>query len=368
MLRPGRSILFGPLPPPYGGVSVFMNAICAPVIERGVHVWSYLARGGYPDSAENPRYVNHRRFAHIWALFREGRHAQITDSTHFHLEYPNILLLPMWIFAKSVLRFRWIKLLHDGSLPSRYENFGPVKKWLFRAAIYNIDEFIVYSRDLESWLKQVIKFERKIAFMPLLLPLPADWGIKSVDAELTEKLERFSAHQKRVSSIGVFIPSYGFHHVAAEIEKIRRETNEDIGLLLVDAQFAENDGYRESVVKGRDWIEIATKVPHPCLNHVFSKSHVFVRAFEHESFGLSRVEALWCGTPVIATNIGETRGMLLYDCGDMDQLRHHLKEVLAGRFEIDIARWADIFQMEAQENLKNYVRAITGDTSEAYAD
>ena len=42
--------------------------------------------------------------------------------------------------------------------------------------------------------------------------------------------------------------------------------------------------------------------------------------------GISRIEALWCGVPVVATRAGETRGMLLYDFGDVEQLTVSCKQ------------------------------------------
>ena len=77
-----KPILFGPLPPPFGGVSIFMKAIAARAAGFGFRVWSYK---GKPEN--NGIYVNHRRFGHLLALLREGRGARITDSTHFHVEY-----------------------------------------------------------------------------------------------------------------------------------------------------------------------------------------------------------------------------------------------------------------------------------------
>jgi glycosyltransferase involved in cell wall biosynthesis len=361
------AILFGPLPPPYGGVSVFMDTIRDAAISRGVRVWSYTGRPQEKDSGQ-VRFVNHRRFGHILALIREGRKGRITDSTHFHLENPNVLVLPLWVLAKFFLGFTWIKLLHDGSLPSRFTTFSHRQKWLFRMAIRNIDEFIVYSRDLESWLRREARFAGKIWFIPLLLPLPTNWGREPLAAPLLEKLDRFSERKRSVCSIGVFIPSYGFHHVVEAIEILRSETNEDIGLLLLDGHFAFDAAYRNKVLAGRDWIEVAENVRNPCLKEVFSRCDVFVRAFEHESFGLSRIEALWCGTPVIATNVGETRGMLLYDFGDVERLRGNLETVFDGDHGIDIPMWAAVFKDEAKDNLKDYLSVLTGEATETCAD
>ena len=339
-----------------------MSAIRDAAIESGVQIWAYTGES-HNKHDRNVLFVNHRRFGHIWELFRRGHGAHITDSTHFHLEYPHPALLPLWLASKSVLRFRWIKLLHDGSLPSRYESFGRLRKWLFITAIRHIDVIIVVNRELESWLRRVADFKGNVSFISPLLPLPPNWGDEQLSSSLLEKIDQFSTHKKRVMSIGVFTPSYGFHHVADSIERLRRETDEDIGLLLVDGRFDGDDEYRERVLNGRDWITVAENVPHPALKHVFGVSDVFVRAFAHESFGLSRVEALWCNTPVIATNTGETRGILTFEFGDIEQLCTHLKVILHDPFTADTSQWAAMFREEAKENLEKYLKAITGETA-----
>lgn len=357
------AILFGPLPPPYGGVSVFMSAMYRAALEHGIRVWSYNRTPGDTLYA-NARRISHRRLGHIWALLIEGRNARIADSTHFHLEYPNNFLLPLWVAVKSILNFEWVKILHDGSLPARYASFSRSQKRLFKAAIRNIDEFVVVSRELEKWLREVTGFENKISICAPLLPVPSDWVNEPLAEELSKKLDRFSTYKKRVCTIGFSIASYGFHHVASAIEELRADNDEDIGLFIIDGGSVTDTAYKESLLAGRNWIELAENVPHPNVGQIIGASDVFVRASEHEGFGLSRIEALWCGKPVIATRVGETRGMLLYDFDDVDQLRRQLRSIFEGKIDIDVAVWAAVFHAEAQENLKNYLRLISGEDTQ----
>jgi glycosyltransferase involved in cell wall biosynthesis len=77
----------------------------------------------------------------------------------------------------------------------------------------------------------------------------------------------------------------------------------------------------------------------------------FVRGFGLESYGLSRVEAVWAGLPVVATRAGETRGMLLYDFSDVAALTAQLKRALSGGHERETAEWAALYRREAERNL-----------------
>ena len=358
-MRKKEPILFGPLPPPYGGVSIFMRALAARAAENGLRVWSYK---GKPEN-DGGRQLNHRRFEHLTALLREPNGGRIIDSTHFHLEYPNKILLPLWLAAKKIRRFEWIKILHDGSLVTRYEKFGTIERKLFRQAAKNIDEFVVTGKELETWLREKIKVEQKVSLIEPLLPLSSGCEKELPDAELDARLARFARHRKRVCSVGIFISSYGFQHIAEAVEQLRRETGEAIGLFLVDGGFDADEKFRAQVLQNREWIEVAENVTHPNLTRVFRQSDVFVRGFAHESYGLSRIEALLSGTPVIATDAGETRGMAIYKFGDKENLLAHLRKILAGETVSDAAQWADEFRREAEENLRKYLRVIRGDES-----
>ncbi len=356
-MKPPRSILFGPLPPPWGGVSVFMSLIREPARQRGAAVWSY---SGHEAPVPGVRYVNHRRFGHIGAVLRHGRGARIVDSTHFHLEYPNPLLLPLWLMAKRLLGFRWVKIVHDGTLPGRAKAFGPLRRWLMHRALAGADELIVYHDELERWLRDTAGPAARIDFLPFLLPPPADWG-RDGGPQLNDVLDRSSRHTRVVASVGVFIEYYGFEHVVQAVERLRRETGEDIGVLLVDGGFAADDGYRQRITAGRDWVHIAERVDHPALGCVFKQADVFVRACSAESFGLSRVEALWSGVPVIGTDTGETRGMLLYQFGDVDALTNLLAGVFRGETAADAGHFAEMFRRGSEHNLEQYLTMITGE-------
>ena len=177
----------------------------------------------------------------------------------------------------------------------------------------------------------------------------------ALPAELESSLAPYLRRAKKVCSIGAFITEYGFLHVAEAVERLRRETGEEIGLLLLEGDFATDEGYRREVTCGREWIVSLKNVAHPFVFEILKRSDAFVRAFGLESYGLSRVEAIWCGLPVVATRAGETRGMLLYDFGDVDALTAQLKRALSGEHQQETEEWAARYQQEAGENL----RAIT---------
>jgi len=350
-----RIILFGPLPPPHGGVAIYMKALVAHFRGPNISVWTY--GGAKPDDAD-VRFIAHRRLGTIWALLAEGREARILDASHFHLEYPNPLLLLVWLVLKQHLRFEWYKNILDGSLPKRYPHFGPMQRRLFHRAINAVDEFVVVSEDLRRWLKEDLNVRQPIIVIPCLMPSPPN-DRNAKPSKITEGLiERYLAHEKRVCSIGVFYPSYGFQDVAQAVEELRERTGKDIGLLLLDGGFVFDESYRNEVLWKRDWITVLEQVPNPEIYRILKRSDVFVRAFADESYGISRIEALWSGIPVVATRAGETRGMLLYDFGDVEQLVHQLQAVLLYPVLEEKNPWAERYRREAEQNLQAIAKVL----------
>ena len=350
-----RIILFGPLPPPYGGVAVYIRALVARLRGANVRVWTY---GGAKPVDKSIRFIAHRRLGTLWALLAEGRNARILDASHFHLEYPNPLLVPVWLLLKRLLGFEWFKNILDGSLPKRYPEFGSLERRLFHRAVKAVDHFIVVSDDLRRWLQEEIKVQQPVTVIPCLVPTPPGDREVRLSSTSEELLKPYRAREKRVCSIGVFFPSYGFNDVAEAVEELRERTKKDIGLLLLDGGFVCDETYRTEVLWERDWITVLEKVPNPEIYTILKQSDVFVRGFADESYGISRIEALWAGLPVIATRAGETRGMLLYDFGEVEQLVNQLQAVLLYPLYEEKNRWAAQYRREAEENLRAVARVL----------
>ncbi|HEY6047123.1 MAG TPA: glycosyltransferase, partial [Pyrinomonadaceae bacterium] len=276
------------------------------------------------------------------------------DATHFHFEYPNVLLLPIWVVLKTFLRFEWCKNVLDGSLPRRHKNFSFVQRFLFRRALNSIDQFVVVSEELKDWLQKDLRVRQKVTVIPCLLP---PTGEAELDSETEAELSRYMEAENRVCCIGVFIPDYGFADAARATEELRYKTGKDIQLLLLDGVFARHDHYRTEVMRDRPWITVIEKVANERIPAILKRSDVFVRAFRDESYGISRIEAILNCTPVIATKAGETRGMLTYDFGNRQELIKHLETVLFGPPADDITIWAERYREEAENNL-NQLRSL----------
>jgi glycosyltransferase involved in cell wall biosynthesis len=345
-----KVVLLGPLPPPFGGVSVYMSLLSEHLRGRGAVAWAYF---GEPFRGRpGVRLFRHRRLGLVALALREGRGARVLDATHFHLEHPHPLLLPAWLACKLVLGFRWYKNILDGSLPARHGEFGPLRRALFRLAVKTADEFVVVGEELRRWLQEEIKVKQRVTVIPCLLPVPRAQLEAPPAPALAGALRPYLRRSRRVCSVGVFIREYGFLDAALAVERLRAETGEDVGLLLLDGAFAHDDAYRAEVLRGREWITVLEKAPNPDVYQIMRRSDAFVRAVAREGFGISRVEALWCGLPVVATAVGETRGMLTYEFGDVEALTRQLRRALEDASARDVAGAAEVFRREAEANLE----------------
>ncbi|MBV8858268.1 MAG: glycosyltransferase family 4 protein [Acidobacteria bacterium] len=342
-----KVVLLGPYPPPHGGVSIYVKTLFEHLKARGLRLWTY---GDREVRGPQVRFMKEKRRELVPLILREGRGARVADCTHFLLEYPSALV-PAWLTLKRLLGFEWVKILHDGSLPSRHAAFKPARRTLFRLAAGGVTEFVVVSEELARWLREELRVTQPVSVVKSLLPVARGEG-DGLSAELEAATADYTRRARRVCSVGAFLPEYGFLHAARAVERLRRETGEDVGLLLLDGDFAADAAYREEVLRGRGWVTVLKNVAHADVFRLMRRSHAFVRGFGPESYGLSRVEAIWAGLPVVATRAGETRGMLLYDFGDVDELARQLKRALSGGHAPATAEWADRYTREAEENLK----------------
>lgn len=345
--------ILGPVPPPYGGVSVYVDRIRQRLRNNGIRIWSYPYKS---DQQANTTFFHHRRLGIIPLVFQDGYATRVLDASHFHLEHPNVFLVPVWLLLIRLLRIEWIKMIFDGTLPSRYQEFNKTQRFLFRLAIHRVAEFVVVHEDLAHWLREEIKVVQPVTIIPCLIA-PPEAQIKPMSPELQAKLAQYLFADNKICSIGAFVRTYGFMDVAQAVDELRTDSGLALELLLVAGRFAQDDRYREEVLNGRDWITVLEDVSNDDVFPILKSSDVFVRGNVEEGYGISRVEAIWCGVPVVATNVGETRGMLTYEFGDIESLKEQLRRALLQE-EDDVREASALFHQEAERNLEDLKRVL----------
>ena len=350
MISPSQKnkiILLGPVPPPFGGVAIFLNNLYKNLRDPDIKFWTQTP----VECSNNAIHIKSSLFKFPFLLLKDGRRSTVVDSTLVFLEYPDQPLSFFWQTLRPILGIKWIKIIHDNSLPNRLPSFPFYERLLAKLALKTIDEFIVVNQDLFDWLKHDLKLKQKITLVKPLLPIDLDLSAVTLPREL---LSLAKAGKKLVCTVGTFVPQYGFRETADTIEKLREELGEDIRLIIVSGTFTNDSSYEEDVLRNRDWISVVRDIPHRQTLKIIQESDLAVRATSRESYGLTRVEAICLGTPVVATDFGETRGVLTFEHGNHEEMKKQIKEGLYNFNPKSLSNWADQYKQEAQQNLRAF--------------
>jgi glycosyltransferase involved in cell wall biosynthesis len=267
-----------------------------------------------------------------------------------------------WMAFRLIRRFCWLRVMHGGTTPERYAAFNAQQKSLYTRMLRSVDAFLVISPLLANWLRDDLNLRQPIHTVPSLLP--------PVQADLTAPLDPALAAQiaggdGHILSVGNFMEVYGFEQIAQAVETLRASTGRDLRLLLVDGIIGREEPYRERVLRDRPWITPLEWLPPAHTYALMRESDMLIRATRSESYGLSKVEALWCGLPVIATRAGETRGMTLYDFGDVPTLAALIRQTLADPPRAEVSEWAAFYRHEAETHFEAILAVMASAGSKA---
>lgn len=334
-------ILMGPFPPPAGGVATFFTRLTTLLSERG-YAYRLKRMGGQTDP------IGHT-WSSWWQHLRDvERGAVLLDNGTNFIESPSRRPMLQWIAWKSWRRFYWVKVLHSGTLPQRYTTFNRLQQWLLRASFSRVDVFVCVNETLADWLTQTLGIHKPIMRISSLLPL----------AQQHTETVRLPPADFYVVSVGIFTENYGFDDVVQAVERVRQLTGQEIHCILLDAAFDHDPQYHARIVQGQTWLHTYAALPSEQVFSIMQQSTVFVRATRQESYGLSKVEALMVGVPVICTPVGETRGMTQYAVGDIDDLAEHIMQCIQNNSTPDLRDWQALYQQEAEDNLAQLIQIL----------
>jgi glycosyltransferase involved in cell wall biosynthesis len=315
-----RVALFGPLPPPYGGVAVHVERLHEILLTRGFD--SRVLSFGSPTLIDSR--VRAVRFGPgHWPLgmaalaSMAGRGGLVHNHTHF-AAHPRRLILESLSIVAKLWKLRWVETLHDQTIVTRFPDLSPTSRRLFVRAMTNATRIIAIGTPLRDFLIDVGIPEGNIVVGQPLLP-PHEERLR-----LPERYVPFFAeHSPILITIGALIPLYDIATIGGAFrEMLAREPR--AGLVIVASGFASDPAY-----EGKLWSSLSNAVadvllvrdiPHDEVGALLQASTVFIRGSQVESFGLSRIEALFAGIPVVATDAGQTRFMTIYRHGSIGSL------------------------------------------------
>jgi glycogen(starch) synthase len=315
-----RVTLFGPLPPPYGGVAVHVERLHELLLERGFD--SRVLTLGSPALIDS-RVRAVRPGPGRWPLSMvalasiAGRGGLVHSQTQFAADPRRLVLESLSIVAR-LRKLRWVETLHDQTIVTRFPDLPPGSRRLFVRAMLDATRIIAIGRSLKDFLVDVgIPEANVVVGQPLLPPRPER-------LPLPERYARFFAdHSPVLITIGALIPLYDITTIASAFRALlTREPR--AGLVIVVSGFASEPAYERQLWSGlgnlTDSLLFLQDIPHDEVGALLQASTVLIRGAQVESFGLSRIEALFAGIPVVATDTGETRFITVYKHGNIESL------------------------------------------------
>jgi glycosyltransferase involved in cell wall biosynthesis len=318
-----RVLQLGPYPPPHGGVQTNMVAIR-----------EYLRRRGHSCNAIN--LTRHRRKDADGVYYPNGAIALMrllwylpADIVHLHFGgdlTPRLLGLAWFCTIlpgrKTVLTF------HSGGYPGSPAGRKAAPDTLRGFVLRRLDGLIGVNAEIaELFEKFGVSRERIRTILPFAVQ-PPDRSLP-----LPERLATFlSAHSPVLLTVGLLEPEYDLPmQIDAMAGILQRHPR--AGLLIVGSGSLDS-ALRSKIESApyRDQILLYGDMPHAMTLRAALESDVVLRTTRYDGDSVSVREALFVGTPVIATDNGmRPAGVHLIPPSDPGRLCDAVFDVLAGK-------------------------------------
>ena len=166
---------------------------------------------------------------------------------------------------------------------------------MIRLSIYRSDKIITIS---EFSKQELIKYYQVPADKIVVIPLACSDKFRVLDQESIEKVKtKYQLERPYILTIG---GSEYRKNVKTVLEAYDEEINKQYDLIVIGGSWRGRDLANEYKDKGG--IKFLTGIPDDDLVALYNGAAVFVYASIYEGFGLPLLEAMGCGTPVIAAN------------------------------------------------------------------
>lgn len=210
----------------------------------------------------------------------------------------------------------------------------PVIRWLLQRTLHGADKVIAVSGALKHTMVHMGIQEAKVAVIP-----------NGVDLEKFRPIPRGIARRqlglpgKRIIlSVGNLVPSKGFDLLIRALRLLVDEYQVD-GLQLVIVGEGRNRQVLESLVSRLSLdghVYFAGPVPHEVLSLWYSAADVLCLASRREGWPNVLLEALACGTPIVATAVGGIPEIIRND--DLGLLCPYTEQALAAKLSLALEK------------------------------
>lgn len=310
----------GPYPPPEGGISRNMLAMRDELMERG-HRCSIIATSQSSRAYEEPN-VYHPRSA--FALIKLLASMKF-DILHLHIGGDvSMRVLALALTASIFGRKKSVLTLHSGGYPltdeARFASPNSIRGFIFS----RFSRIIAVSEPIADVFRRYgVPGSRVKVIFPYALQRPDE--AVTVPAELTDFCNE---HSPLLLAVGGLEKDYDPLFQISAMRDILHDLP-NAGLMIAGdgsmrarvEQAIATSGYADNIC-------IAGNVDHAVTLHLIEDADVLLRTTLFDGDAISIREALYLGTPVIATENG-TRpvGVHLIEIGDREALVKKINEI-----------------------------------------
>jgi len=318
-----RVLLLGPYPPPHGGVETNLVAIRR-----------FLLKQGIPCAVIN--ITRHRKTEGDEIYY--PKNAMQLVRLLLRLRYDIIHLHVGGLLSRRILRLglvctfipnkKTVFTFHSGGYPSmpqaRFIGPGSFAAFVLR----RFDRLIAVNREIQDFFQRLGVASDRIR----IIAPHAFFADENIDGPLPEPLASFFArHQPVFISAGQLEPEYDLPLQIEVLGPIRKHFP-TAGLVLL------GHGSLEQELRGRiqqkpfgEHILLGGDVPHEVTMRAIARSDVMLRTTLYDGDAISLREALYLGTPVIATDNGmRPAAARLIPTSDLAALQEAILQTLAG--------------------------------------
>jgi glycogen synthase len=321
-------LLLGPYPPPWGGVQTNLVALRDFLIRRGVEC-SVINLTRYQRNDRDGVYYPRRGVDVLRLLFRlrcDVVHLHIGGDLSRRLQWLGLVCSALpW--ARVVLTF------HSGGYPRSPAGQSAGPRTFRGFVLRRIHRHIAVNEELLDFLLRVGCDPGRVRLIPPHA-VPASTLADLGSSELPAEVAAFAAtHAPLIVSVSGLEPEYDVPLQVAALARVRERCH-GAGLLVIGSgSMLEQLRASVNARHYREHVLLAGDLPHATTLSAVARGDLFLRTTQYDGDAISVREALWLGTPVIATdNAMRPPGVHLVPVGDEAALTEAiLTQVVAPR-------------------------------------
>lgn len=356
MSRPRRLLVVSELPPPYGGLAVHTERLCAAARRRGFEVRVVSAPRFDAAASRSPG-----RLAVLRGQLGYVGRVLLTrcDLVHDHVSTYSIGNTSRVAFAFHLLlllalrlrRAPWILTCGNGLLPGLLAQCSPRRRAIYRRLYAGVRCGIAKNAPILEAFEALGLGDRSRVVGTFLEPIALPSG-----RPLAPEAEAFlAAHPRVVVTAGFrFEPLYHIEAVVRAVAELRAAGRSDVGLVVL-ASHAEDAAGKAAYDAALDETGLA---PHVLVLRdvsdaldVIARGAAFVRATDFDGDANTVKEAMMVGVPVLATDLpNRPPGITLVPRGALHGLGERLAVLLDRPDAAAIARNRDFVREDIARN------------------